>query len=67
MANDLKGTYFVHTHRGVIEPLTGSTSTSRRCDAVRGDELGILVDPSGGEEIKAGIICTLDQPRGVVP
>jgi len=36
-------------------------------EAVRDGTLGILVDPSNQEDVKAGILKALNRPRGVVP
>lgn len=36
-------------------------------EAVREGQLGIVVDPRNGEELKAGILAALRRPTGVVP
>jgi hypothetical protein len=44
---------------------SGMTDASR--EAVRNGALGILVDPSDQEDIKAGVLETLNRLKGVVP
>jgi len=47
-------------------PAVGSTLDGSR-EALRDVSLGILVDPRRPEEIQAGILAALQQPRGVIP
>lgn len=47
-------------------PAVGSTLDGSR-EALRGGELGILVDPCHPEAIQAGILEALNRPRGVIP
>lgn len=47
-------------------PCIGSTEDGSR-EALRDGELGLLVDPAKPEEIKAGILSMLKDPRGIVP
>ncbi len=47
-------------------PVVASNVDGSR-EAVRGGELGILVNPDNPEEVKAGILEALNRPKGVVP
>jgi phosphatidylinositol alpha-1,6-mannosyltransferase len=47
-------------------PVLGSTLDGSR-EALRGGDLGILVDPDRPEDIQAGILEALKRPRGVIP
>jgi phosphatidylinositol alpha-1,6-mannosyltransferase len=47
-------------------PVVGSTLDGSR-EALRGGALGILVDPRRPDDIQAGILQALKQPRGVIP
>jgi phosphatidyl-myo-inositol dimannoside synthase len=47
-------------------PVVGSSVDGSR-EALRQGALGILVDPSRPEDIEAGILAALQQPRGVIP
>lgn len=47
-------------------PVVGSKLDGSR-EALRGGALGILVDPLRPEEIEAGVLQALQQPRGVIP
>jgi len=47
-------------------PVVGSKLDGSR-EALRGGALGILVDPGRLEEIQAGVLKALQQPRGVIP
>jgi phosphatidyl-myo-inositol dimannoside synthase len=47
-------------------PVVASKADASR-EAVRNGALGILVDPSDQQDIKAGILEALNRPKGVVP
>ena len=47
-------------------PVVGSTLDGSR-EALRGGDLGILVDPGRPDDIQAGILEALKRPRGVIP
>jgi phosphatidyl-myo-inositol dimannoside synthase len=47
-------------------PVVGSRLDGSR-EALRGGALGTLVDPRHPEEIQAGVLKALQQPRGVIP
>ncbi len=46
-------------------PVVGSKLDGSR-EALRGGELGVLVDPRCPDEIQAGVLKALQQPRGVI-